>query len=365
MEGLLRELSLTNPDAESAIGWVVFFDHLVERHADLRDIVRSTAGTASCVAGFVCPSHHLSVWIGSDGRELSSAPTSLIKGSSAKIIGDHSGEAWVLRESGPTAHDDVVVERFALAISLTLDRLLRQKTQFDESEALAELLASDLNESDRLMAAYSLGFTDVDAVRVLVIDPNTCAGSEETVSVSEFAEEMLAQGEIAKTTTIRDNTVLLTTSSNVLDILPHAWRAGVGSNVAPPMAFRSWKEAMTALRFTTPRQAMQVPNVVRFEDLGVLSALAEIPNHTILEIPEVKQLNELVKTRTGQDVIMAIDSYCRVGSMRGAGNELFLHHTSVAGRLEHASQAFGYSLADAAGMLRARIALALWLISGK
>jgi hypothetical protein len=365
MEGLLRQLSLTNPDAESAIGWVVFFDHLVERHADLRDIVRSTAGTASCVAGFCCPNHHLSVWIGPDGRELDSPPTSLMEGSSAKIIGDHAGEAWVLREIGPSAHDDVIVERFALAISLTLDRLLRQKTQFDEGEALADLLAIDQSESDRLTAAYFLGVTDVEAVRVLVVDPITCAGSEEVVSASDFAEEVRAQGEIAKTTTIGNNTVVLTTSNDFLDILPHVWRTGVGSKVSPLMAQKSWKEAMTALRFTTPRKGMQVANVVRFEDLGVLSALAEVPITTILEFPEVKQLNEMAKTRTGQDVIMAIDSYCRLGSMRGAGSELFLHHTSVAGRLEHASESFGYSVADAAGMLRARIALALWQISGE
>jgi hypothetical protein len=62
--------------------------------------------------------------------------------------------------------------------------------------------------------------------------------------------------------------ILLATTIDTA-LFPAGVRAGIGTALSP---CRSWQEARTALRFTTPREP-----VVRYDDPGALALLAEIP----------------------------------------------------------------------------------------
>lgn len=82
----------------------------------------------------------------------------------------------------------------------------------------------------------------------------------------------------AKAASLADVGVLL---AEALD--PGRFPAGVGAGIgAAEGPGRSWREARTALRFTTPREP-----VVRYADLGAPALLAEVPEDRARANPEL------------------------------------------------------------------------------
>ncbi|MEU6965015.1 helix-turn-helix domain-containing protein [Streptomyces chrestomyceticus] len=55
-----------------------------------------------------------------------------------------------------------------------------------------------------------------------------------------------------------------------------------------------------------------------------------------------------------------LDAYCATGALRRAADQLHLHHSSVARRLEQIGTALDIDLTEPAGLLRARLALTTW-----
>ncbi|HEY6738458.1 MAG TPA: helix-turn-helix domain-containing protein, partial [Actinopolymorphaceae bacterium] len=126
-------------------------------------------------------------------------------------------------------------------------------------------------------------------------------------------------------------------------------RAGIG---AAGQAEQSWRQARTALRFTTPRQP-----VVHFDDLGALALLADVPQDAARSNSDVAAVDRLAGDR---DDLETLEAYCATGSLRRAAEVLHLHHTSVARRLEQIGRALGIELTEPSGLLRARLALTSW-----
>ncbi|MCX4736743.1 helix-turn-helix domain-containing protein [Streptomyces sp. NBC_01363] len=126
-------------------------------------------------------------------------------------------------------------------------------------------------------------------------------------------------------------------------------RAGIGAAESPG---RSWCQARTALRFTTPREP-----VIRYDDLGSLALLAEIPPDTSRDNTDVAAI---IRVAGNPEDLETLDAYCTTGSQRRAADLLHLHHSSVARRLEEIGKTLGIELADPTGLLRARIALTAW-----
>ncbi|MFC7728091.1 helix-turn-helix domain-containing protein [Actinomadura keratinilytica] len=120
---------------------------------------------------------------------------------------------------------------------------------------------------------------------------------------------------------------------------------------------RSWQQARTALRFTTPRQP-----VVLYDDLGALALLAEIPSDTARANADVAAISRIA---ADSDDLQTLDAYCATGSLRQAAGLLHLHHSSIARRLEQIGKALGIELTQPAGLTRARLALTTWrLLNG-
>jgi sugar diacid utilization regulator len=128
-------------------------------------------------------------------------------------------------------------------------------------------------------------------------------------------------------------------------------RAGVGAAGAPD---RSWREARTALRFTSDREP-----VVHFDGLGALALLALVP-------PDLARANRDVAAIAGltDDDRTTLDTFCATGSLRRAAERLHLHHSSVSRRLEQIGRALGFDLTDPTGTTRARLASTAWRLLG-
>lgn len=128
-------------------------------------------------------------------------------------------------------------------------------------------------------------------------------------------------------------------------------RAGSGAAESPD---RSWQQARTALRFTTPRRP-----VVHYAGLGALALLAQVPQDTTRDNADVAAI---VGIAGNPEDIETLDAYCATGSLRRAADRLHLHlhHSSVARRLEQISKTLGIELTEPAGLIRASLALTAW-----
>ncbi|MEU7828463.1 helix-turn-helix domain-containing protein [Nonomuraea sp. NPDC049129] len=131
---------------------------------------------------------------------------------------------------------------------------------------------------------------------------------------------------------------------------PAGVRAGIGAADSPS---RSWRQARTALRFTTLRQP-----VVHYDDLGALALLAEIPQNASRDNTVVTTIAALASGHP--EDLETLDAYCATGSLRRSADLLHLHHSSVARRLEQLGKTLDIELTEPTGLIRARLALTAW-----
>jgi sugar diacid utilization regulator len=125
--------------------------------------------------------------------------------------------------------------------------------------------------------------------------------------------------------------------------------AGIGAAERPD---RSWREARTALRFTTARQP-----VVHYTGLGALALLAQVPQDAARDNADVVAIAAMA---ANPEDLETLDVYCATGSQRRAADLLHLHHSSVSRRLEQIGKALGIELTEPTGLIRARLALTAW-----
>jgi PucR C-terminal helix-turn-helix domain len=130
---------------------------------------------------------------------------------------------------------------------------------------------------------------------------------------------------------------------------PSGVRAGIGAAERPD---RSWRQARTALRFTTLREP-----VIHHDDLGALALLAEIPQDAARDNADV---TAIARMAANPEDLETLDAYCAAGSVRRAADLLHLHHSSVARRLEQIGKTLGIELTEPTGLIRARLALTAW-----
>jgi hypothetical protein len=76
----------------------------------------------------------------------------------------------------------------------------------------------------------------------------------------------------------------------------------------------------TTLGFTTPRQP-----VVHYDSLGALALLAQVPQDTARDNPDVAAIARMAGNP--QD-LETLDAYCHTSSLRQAADLLHLHHSS-------------------------------------
>jgi sugar diacid utilization regulator len=139
-------------------------------------------------------------------------------------------------------------------------------------------------------------------------------------------------------------------------------RVGVGGLIGGPDAEISWDQALLALRFTCPRdKSGEIGDpgytVVDYDSLGVLTTLAEVSPARLQREPDVMALDALAATENGALDVCALEAFCLTGSLRQAAQVLYLHHSTVASRLERVEKAMDWQLADPAHRFKAQFAL--------
>lgn len=338
MEALAQRLSELDSHVEGALRVVMFYDTLMRRRVDLPALARSSAGLTECVVGIRLDGTGRTIRVSSDGREAS-APR-LAASTTAPITLDEEeiGTVWLERPGAPGPLDEVVLDRLAIAAAAVVERYGPARTTMADP-ALVELVISSDSDAARERALRLLGFDADLPVRVIAV---------RTRLPLDQVAGLICPARPAKAASVAGVGVILATTMDPTRF-PEGVLAGIGAAERPD---RSWREARTALRFTTARQP-----VVHYTDLGALALLAQVPQDAARDNADVVAIATMA---ANPEDLETLDVYCATGSQRRAADLLHLHHSSVSRRLEQIGRTLGIELTEPTGLIRARLALTAW-----
>ncbi|NGO70400.1 helix-turn-helix domain-containing protein [Streptomyces boncukensis] len=339
MEALAARLSHLDSHVHGSIRVVAFYDTLMRRRVDLPALVRASAGLAECVAGVRLHGTGQVIRCAPDGREASGAPAAASSTTPVVLDEEEIGTVWVERPGPPGPLDDMLLERLAIAVAAVAERYGPARTTMADPALIELVISSDSDEAARARALRLLGFAAELPVRVVAVRSR---------HPLDRISGLLCPDRPVKAAALAGVGVVLAAAVETARLPPDV-RAGIGAAASPGP---SWREARTALRFTTARRP-----VVRHDSLGALALLAQAPREAVRDNPDVAAVARLAD---GPEDLETLDAYCATGSLRQAAGLLHLHHSSVARRLEQIGKTLDFELTEAPGLVRAGLALTAW-----
>ncbi|WP_329566112.1 helix-turn-helix domain-containing protein [Kitasatospora sp. NBC_01266] len=349
MEQLVERLSALDPEAESAVRAIAYFDTLIASRAGLDSFVRAAAILTGCPAGLHDPDRHVYLRIHPDGHRLDPGPAAPAW-PGADLHGTAHGRVWVERGGAPTTVDGVILERLAAGVGIVLDRTRGRAPAWDPA-GVETLLSADADPATRLRAARRLTIPVELRVRVVAALPLRRSGAD-PVAAPEFGDPVLSRWS-TRIGRVSAAIVPATTDCRELPL-----RTGVGPSCTVADAWRSWAGAVTALRLTadgTP--AGPGPRHLCHDDLGALAVLTERLAPADALIADVRALLAAEAATAGS--LATLSALVEQNSLRQAAAALHLHHSTLQARLPQLQAVLGYPLDTAAGRARLHLALAL------
>ncbi|MEV0173108.1 helix-turn-helix domain-containing protein [Streptomyces sp. NPDC050803] len=340
MEALAVRLSQLDTQSEGAIRVVMFYDTLMRRRVDLPALARASAGLAECVAGIRLHGTGRAVRMAPDGREAAGTPSPPPSTTLPITLDEEEiGTVWLERPGPPGSLDEVLLDRLAIAAAAVVERYGPARTTMADPALVELAISADSDEAARARALRLLGFAADLPVHVVAV--------RSRLPLDRIGG-LICPARPVKAAPLADAGVILATTVDRTRF-PAGVCAGIGAADSPD---RSWHEARTALRFTTPREP-----VVHHGSLGALALLAQLPEGAARANPDVAAIANVAAS---PDDLETLDVYCATGSLRRAADCLHLHHSSVARRLEQLGRTLGIELTEPTGLMRARLALAAW-----
>ncbi|MEU8894781.1 helix-turn-helix domain-containing protein [Nocardia sp. NPDC048505] len=337
MDALIVRLSQLDSEAEGAMRVVMFYDTLLRRRVDLPALARASANLAECVAGIRLHGTGRVVRFGPDGREVTGPAPVPAVASPIVLDEEEIGSVWLERAGAPRALDDLLLDRLAITTAAVVERYGPARTTMADPALVELVISADADAAARDRALRLLGFPADVPVRVVAV--------RSRLPLDRIGA-LICPARPVKAATVGDVGVVLAAAVEVAAI-PDGVRAGIGEVTAPA---ESWRQARTALRFSTARHP-----VVSHAELGVLGLLAQVPREALRDNADVGAIAAI-----GADDLDTLEIYCATGSLRRAADLLHLHHSSVARRLDQLGKALGFELTEPGGVLRARLALVAW-----
>ncbi|WP_329621519.1 helix-turn-helix domain-containing protein [Streptomyces sp. NBC_01255] len=343
MEALAVRLSGLDPHVGGAIRIIAFYDTLMRRRVDLAALARASAGLAECTAGIRLHGTGQVIRLAPDGRPPAGPPAPASSTTPITLDDEEIGTVWLERHGLPNPLDDVLLDRLAIAAAGVVERHGPARTTMADPALVELAIGSDTDEAARARALRLLGFAAGVPVHVVAV---------RTRLPLDRLGALLCPARPVKAAPLADVGVVLATALDPAGF-PADVRAGIGDAGSPD---RSWRQARTALRFTTAREP-----VVRYPDLGALALLADVPPDVARDNADVAAVARLA---AGPEDLETLDTYCATGSLRRAADLLHLHHSSIARRLEQISKTLGIDVTCPTGLTRARLALTAWRLLG-
>jgi len=343
MEALAARLSHLDTEAEGAIRVVMFYDTLMRRRADLPALARSSAALAECVAGIRLHGTGQEIRVAPDGRQAGAPPSPASTTAPVVLDEEEIGTVWLERPGPPGRLDELLLDRFAIAAAAVVERYGPARTTMADPALIELVISSGSDEAARARALRLLGFPANSPLHVVAV---------RSPLPLDRVGGLICPSRPVKAAPLAGVGVLLAATVDVARF-PAGVRAGVAAADSPEL---SWRQARTALRFTTADRP-----VVRYDELGALALLAEVPPDAARGNADVAAVARLAGDA---DDLRTLEAYCDAGSLRRAADLLHLHHSSVARRLGQIGERLGFELSEPAGLVRARLALTAWRLLG-
>ncbi|MGW9432147.1 helix-turn-helix domain-containing protein, partial [Streptomyces decoyicus] len=323
MEALALRLSQLDSQVEGAIRVIMFYDTLMRRRVDLPALARASAALAECVAGIRLHGTGRVIRMSPDGTEASPSPPSASSTTPITLDEEEIGTVWLERPGPPGSLDldELLLDRLAIAAAAVVERYGPARTTMADPALVELAISTDSDEAARARALRLLGFAADLPLHVVAV--------RSQLPLDQVGG-LICPARPVKAAPLADVGVILATTVDQTRFPAGAVRAGIGTAESPD---RSWREARTALRFTTPRQP-----VVHYDSLGALALLAQIPNDVARDNADVAAIARIADA-PGE--LETLDTYCSTGSLRRAADLLHLHHSSVARRLEQTGKTLG------------------------
>ncbi|MFB6436158.1 helix-turn-helix domain-containing protein [Streptomyces sp. NPDC056411] len=339
MEALAARLSQLDSQVEGAIRVVMFYDTLMRRRVDLPALARASASLAECVAGLRLHGTGRVIRFAPDGREAPAPPSPASTTTPITLDEEEIGTVWLERSGAPGSLDPLLLDRLAIAAAAVVERYGPARTTMADPALVELAISSDSDEAARARALRLLGFAADLPVRVVAV---------RSPLPLDRVGTLLCPSRPVKAAPLADVGIILATTVDQ-DRIPAGVRAGIGAAESPD---RSWREARTALRFTTSRRP-----VLHYAGLGALALLAQVPEDAARDNADVAAM---ARVAGDPGDLETLETYCAAGSLRRAADLLHLHHSSVARRLEQIGKTLDLDLTDPTGLMRARLALTAW-----
>ncbi|MEU9982112.1 helix-turn-helix domain-containing protein [Streptomyces sp. NPDC050856] len=339
MEALAERLSHLDPHARGAIRVIAFYDTLMRRRVDLPALARASAGLAGCAVGIRLHGTGRVIRVSPEGRQASTPLHSASTTAPITLDEEEIGTVWLERPGPPSPLDEVLLDRLAIAAAAVVERYGPALTTMADPALVELAISSNSDEAARTRALRLLGFAADLPVRVVAVHSQ--------LPLNEVGA-LICPARPVKAASLADVGVILATTVDRARF-PAGIRAGIGAAESPDL---SWRQARTALRFTTSRRP-----TVRYDDLGALALLAQIPQDAAQGNADVAAI---ARVASKPEDLETLDAYCATGSLRRAAEVLHLHHSSVARRLEQIGKTLGVELTEPPGLIRAALALTAW-----
>jgi PucR C-terminal helix-turn-helix domain len=339
MEALVERLSQLDSHAEGAIRVVMFYDTLMRRRVDLPALARASADLAECVTGIRLHGTGQAIRVSPDGRQASPSPAPASATVPVTLDAEEIGTVWLERPGPPGRLDELLLDRLAIAAAAVVERYGPARTTMADPALVELVIGSGSDEAARARALRLLGFPVGLPVRVVAV--------RSQLPLDQVGR-LICPARLVKAAPLAGVGVILAATVDPARF-PAGTRAGIGAADSPD---RSWQQARTALRFTTARQP-----VVRYDGLGALALLAQVPQDAARDNADVAAITRMAGA---PEDLETLDAYCHAGSLRRAADLLHLHHSSVARRLEQIGKTLGIELTEPAGLTRASLALTAW-----
>ncbi|WP_405149333.1 helix-turn-helix domain-containing protein [Sphaerisporangium sp. NBC_01403] len=350
MQGLLLRLSTLDADAASAVRVIAYFDSLVRDHGSVPVLLRATARLAQCPVGLLDAATGEHTRVSAAG--VVDHPSAPAAHALARGLSPAMGTVWMEREGPAHGLDEIVLERFAAAAEVALERAVAGAQAVNDPALVELVLSARTGEAERARALRLLGFAPAARVQVLAAPAGQGAA---------LLAHLRAGGHHARSAVMGETAAVIVTPE--VEAVPRALRAGVGPLGGGAEVAGSWAGARVALRFTAQGTG---DHLVRWSELGALALFAaHVPGEAIEGLADVRAVRELAARPRGGEVLEAVRALCEEGSVRRAAVAVHLHHSSMAARIARAEAALGFSLSDSAGRLRAQLALALVRLGGE
>ncbi|MFI6463673.1 helix-turn-helix domain-containing protein [Streptomyces sp. NPDC050538] len=335
MHHVVAKLDALDPEAGAAIRVISRFDELVEGHAGLGPILCAVATLSGSPARLIDERFAVALRADLDGRvERDGGPVDP-RWIGAPLVPGGRPALWLERVGRHSLIEAMVLDRAAFAarevLHRTRDAAGRSAGPFSDDPAAVEvLLDGTASENDRLHAARLLHLPE--------------QGSLRAIASADSAGRIVAatKGDGDRTARAR------------------RWeglgRTGIGPAVPLLDLPRSWDRARTALRYAAEGTDEDPgPGVVLYDELGTLGLLADALDPASPP-DDVRALEKAA--RSGLWVLRTLVEFTSHTSLRLAAAALYVHHSTLKGRITLIEQDLGFPVCDPQGRLRVQLALA-------